>query len=78
MLGKTGAWTRDCNPYGVAHKDDRDQILSLDGFDCEILLNGRPVSGGIKLYQLQRQVKDIPLWRYRIPELMTKVMMNGF
>ena len=33
MLGKTGAWTRDCNPYGVAHKDDRDQILSLDGFD---------------------------------------------
>lgn len=78
MLGKTGAWTRDCNPYGVAHKDDRDQILSLDGFDCAIWLNGRPVSGGIKLYQLQRQVKDIPLWRYRIPELMTKVMMNGF
>ena len=78
MLGRSGEWTRNCNPYGVAHKDDRDQILPRDGFDCAIRLNGRPVSGGIKLYQLQRQVKDIPLWRYRIPELMTKVMMNGF
>lgn len=71
-------WTREYNPYGVAHKTDQDVVMPLEGYDCAIWLNGRPVSGGIKLYQLQSQIRDIPLWRNHIPELMTKVMMNGF
>lgn len=71
-------WTREYNPYGVAHQTDQDVVMPLDGYDCAIWLNGRPVSGGIKLYQLQSQIRDIPLWRNHIPELMTKVMMNGF
>ncbi len=78
LLDGAGNWTRDINPYGVSHKTDQDTLKPLEGYDCAIWLNGRPVQGGIKLYQLQSQVKDIPLWRNHIPELMTKVMMNGF
>ena len=78
ILGKDGTWTKRCNPYGVAHKTDDDTIMAYEGFDCAIWLSGRPVKGGIRLYQLQSQVVDIPLWRNHIPELMTKVMMDGF
>ena len=78
ILGKDGTWTKRCNPYGVAHKTDDDTIMAYEGFDCAIWLSGRPVKGGIRLYQLQSKVVDIPLWRNHIPELMTKVMMDGF
>lgn len=78
LLDGAGNWTQDINPYGVSHKTNQDTLMSYEGYDCAIWLNGRPVQGGIKLYQLQSQVKDIPLWRNHIPELMTKVMMNGF
>ena len=76
-LYKEGAWSRECNPYGVAHTSDRDVVKDDQDYDRIIWLNTRPVSGGIRLYQLQMKAGDIPLWRNHIPELMTKVMLNG-
>lgn len=78
MLSKEGNWFTVCNPYGVAHKYTEDILMDQPGYDKTIWLNSRPVEGGIKLYQYQTQVRGIPLWRYRIPELMTKVMVNGY
>lgn len=76
-LYKEGDWSLKCNPYGVAHTSDRDVVKDDQDYDRIILLNTRPVSGGIRLYQLQMKAGDIPLWRNHIPELMTKVMLNG-
>ncbi len=78
MLLQDGAWTNNNNPYGVAHAESEDVVMGYEGYDCAIWLNGRPVEGGIKLYQMQRGVPEIPLWRNHIPELMTKVMMDGY
>jgi hypothetical protein len=36
-----------------------------------------PVSGGIRLHDLQQRAGDIPLWRDQIPELSIKVMKDG-
>lgn len=77
LLQRDGNWTLECNPYGVSHSTDEDIVMPLDGYDCAIWLNSRPVEGGIKLYELQRQARGTMLWRNHIPELMTKVMMNG-
>lgn len=76
-LYKEGDWSLKCNPYGVAHTSDRDVVEDDQDYDRIIRLNTRPVSGGIRLYQLQMKAGDIPLWRNHIPELMTKVMLNG-
>ena len=78
VLKDDGAWTREYNPYGVSHTSSEDMVVEYEGYDLTIWLNGRPVRGGIKLYQLQRLVPGISLWRNHIPELMTKVMMDGF
>jgi len=78
LLLRDGNWTLDCNPYGVSHATDQDLVMALDDYDCAIWLNGRPVEGGIKLYELQRRVPGIMLWRNHIPELMTKVVMDGY
>lgn len=78
VLLRDGTWTLNSNPYGVSHVKSEDVVMEYEGYDCAIWLNGRPVEGGVTLYQLQRRVPDIPLWRNHIPELMTKVMMDGY
>ena len=42
-----------------------------------INLTNNPVTGGIRLHDLQQRAGDIPLWRDRIPELSIKVMKDG-
>jgi hypothetical protein len=42
-----------------------------------ITLSESPVSGGIRLHDLQQRAPDIPLWRDHIPELSIKVIKNG-
>lgn len=77
-LYKEGTWLREYNPYGVAHSSSGDVVMDEhEGYDRVIWLNTRPVSGGIRIYQLQKKAGDIPLWRNHIPELMTKVLLNG-
>ncbi len=46
-------------------------------FHLCITVSESPVSGGIRLYDLQRCAGDIPLWRDHIPELSIKVIKNG-
>lgn len=77
LLLRDGSWTLDCNPYGVSHANDEDLVMQLDGYDCAIWLSGRPVEGGIKLYDLQRRSSGMTLWRNHIPELMTKVLIGN-
>jgi hypothetical protein len=78
LLLRDGSWTLDCNPYGVSHSTDSDVVMPQEGYDCVIWLNGRPVEGGIRLFELQRKTPDTLLWRNHIPELMTKVLMDGY
>lgn len=77
MLSQTGEWFDKYNPYGVKHNGAEDVIMDFEGYDCVIWLNTRPVEGGIRLYQLQKANRSVPLWRNKIPELMTKVRING-
>ncbi len=46
-------------------------------FAFAINLTESPVSGGIRLHNLQQRAGDIPLWRDQIPELSIKVMKDG-
>jgi hypothetical protein len=46
-------------------------------FHLCVTLSESPVSGGIRLHDLQRRAGDIPLWRDHIPELSIKVIKNG-
>jgi hypothetical protein len=46
-------------------------------FDRCITLSASPVSGGIRLHDLQQRAGDIPLWRDHIPELSVKLLVNG-
>ena len=46
-------------------------------FAFAINLTESPVSGGIRLHNLQQRASDIPLWRDQIPELSIKVMKDG-
>jgi len=46
-------------------------------FDLNINLSESPVVGGIRLHDLQQKAGDIPLWRDHIPELKTKLMIDG-
>lgn len=78
LLLRDGSWTLDCNPYGVSHSTDSDVVMPQEGYDCVIWLNGRPIEGGIRLYELQRKSPETLLWRNHIPELMTKVLMDGY
>lgn len=77
LLLRDGSWTLDCNPYGVSHANNEDVVMQLDGYDCAIWLSGRPVEGGIKLYELQRRSPNTMLWRNHIPELMTKMLIGN-
>lgn len=45
-------------------------------FDICITLPDSPVSGGIRLHELQQRAGDIPLWRDHIPELSIKVIKD--
>ncbi len=78
FLGSDGEfWSDKINPYGTYCSSDSDLLMDLEGYDCALWVNAQPVSGGIKLHSLQAKTNDIPLWRNHIPELMTKVVMNG-
>jgi hypothetical protein len=46
-------------------------------FNDVVVLIESPVSGGIRLHDLQQRAGDIPLWRNQIPELSIKVMRDG-
>lgn len=46
-------------------------------FAFAINLTESPVSGGVRLHDLQQRAGDIPLWRDQIPELSIKVMKDG-
>jgi hypothetical protein len=46
-------------------------------FEFCINLTESPVVGGIRLRALQQRAGDIPLWRYNIPELSIKGMIDG-
>ena len=46
-------------------------------FAFVINISRSPVAGGVRLYELQQQAEDIPLWRDQIPELSIKVMLDG-
>jgi hypothetical protein len=47
-------------------------------FHLCITLSESPVSGGIRLHDLQRRAGDIPLWRDHIPELSIKLSYQRF
>lgn len=74
-VDESGVWHNKINPYGTKHKVASNIVaFDKDGeFDKFIGLNARPVSGGLKLMALQKLAGDMPVWRNRIPELMTKV-----
>lgn len=46
-------------------------------FGFAINLAGSPVSGGVRLHDLQQRAGNIPLWRDQVPELSIKVMKDG-
>jgi hypothetical protein len=46
-------------------------------FGFAINLAGSPVSGGVRLHELQQRADNIPLWRDQVPELSIKVMKDG-
>lgn len=76
QVDKAGEWHNKINPYGTLHKV-ASNIVETDKngeFDKYIGLNARPVSGGLKLMALQKLAGDVPIWRNKIPELMTKVL----
>lgn len=53
---------------------DLKQNPDIGHFAFCINLRESPVVGGVRLYALQQQAGDIPLWRDQIPELSIKVM----
>jgi cold shock CspA family protein len=53
------------------------QDSRIGQFAFVINISRSPVTGGIRLYHLQKQTEDIPLWRDQIPELSIKVLHNG-
>ena len=79
LVNKSGEWHNKINPYGTRHKISSN-IVAIDEngeFDRYIGLNSRPVSGGLKLMALQKLACGMPIWRSKIPELMTKVFNEG-
>ena len=75
FVDESGEWQNKINPYGTRHKV-ASNIVAIDKngeFDRYIGLNARPVSGGLRLMALQKLAGNLPIWRNRIPELMTKV-----
>lgn len=78
ILLSDGSWTLECNPYGVSHANERDVVMPQEDFDRVIWLSGRPVEGGIRLHELQKKSPSTLLWRNHIPELMTRVLMDGY
>ena len=74
-----GKWHNKTQPLKPSFIDQ--QTLRHDSrigqFAFDINISRSPVAGGVRLYDLQKQTEDIPLWRDQIPELSIKVMLNG-
>ncbi|WP_157468316.1 DNA-binding protein [Desulfatibacillum aliphaticivorans] len=74
-----GKWHNKTQPLKPSFIDQ--QTLRHDSrigqFSFVINISRSPVAGGVRLYDLQKQTEDIPLWRDQIPELSIKVMLNG-
>lgn len=49
----------------------------IGNFSFYINLTETPVEGGILFHALQQRAGDIPLWRDQIPELSTRLKVNG-
>ena len=76
LVDREGEWFNKFNPYGARHKNSSN-IIGVDNsgeFDRFVSLNSRPVRGGSKLIALRKISGDLPIWRNKIPELMTKVL----
>lgn len=63
-------------PQPVDQKTLRDDP-EIGEFDLCVTLSESPVSGGIRLHDLQQRAGDIPLWRDHIPELSAKFRVQG-
>jgi hypothetical protein len=74
-----GRWN-DAAPVQKLQPVDQKSLRNhpqIGEFHLCITLSESPVSGGIRLHDLQRRAGDIPLWRDHIPELSIKVIKNG-
>lgn len=78
-IDSDGRWN-DAAPVRKSQPADQQALRThpqIGGFDLCITLSESPVSGGIRLHDLQRRAGDIPLWRDHIPELSIKVIKDG-
>jgi hypothetical protein len=78
-VDESGQWrsaTRPVKPEfidsAILRRDPR-----IGQFALAINLAESPVSGGVRLHELQQRASDIPLWRDQVPELSIKVMKDG-
>ena len=53
------------------------QRKDLGDFGNVVNLTNSPVVGGLKVYQLQQMAGKIPLWYDQLPELSTRIPVNG-
>jgi hypothetical protein len=49
----------------------------IGSFDVLLTVTGSPVTGGLRLHELQHRAGDIPLWRDHVPALSIKVISAG-
>ncbi|HTZ28333.1 MAG TPA: hypothetical protein VMC83_30330 [Streptosporangiaceae bacterium] len=78
-IDSDGRWN-DAAPVRKLQPVDQGALRNhpqIDGFHLCITLSKTPVSGGIRLHDLQQRARDIPLWRDYIPELSIKVRKKG-
>jgi hypothetical protein len=78
-VDETGRWRRPARPVkppfvdsSVLKREER-----IGHFALAINLAESPVSGGVRLHELQQRAGGIPLWRDQVPELSIKVMKDG-
>ena len=74
-----GKWHNRIQPLEPSFIDQQTlrQDSRIGQFAFVINISRSTVAGGVRLYGLQQQAGDIPLWRDQIPELSIKVMLNG-
>ena len=72
-VGDDLSWSDIFNPHGaICSGEENLAFKDKNGnYDLIIAITSRPVKGGIRLYNLQKQAKGHALWMTRIPKLMT-------
>lgn len=78
-VGADGRW-RDAGSGAQATGVTEEELHAnplIEPFDQLIRITTSPVTGGVRVHQLQQDAGSIPIWRDHVPELSIKVHVGG-